>query len=85
MRLGIGPAEPAIDGVTGAEDRSCLIHVVTRLMRHADSNVTLEHYAHILGDAERVASEKFSQRIGQQITQLESDSEMELDSVCKTA
>lgn len=36
------------------------IHVVTRLMRHADSNVTLEHYAHILGDAERVASEKFS-------------------------
>ncbi len=36
------------------------IHVVTRLMRHADSNVTLEHYAHIVGDAERVASEKFS-------------------------
>jgi len=61
------------------------IHVVTRLMRHADSNVTLEHYAHILGDAERVASEKFSQRIGQQITQLESDSEMESASVGKTA
>jgi integrase len=40
------------------------IHVVTRLMRHADSNVTLEHYAHIVGDAERVASEKFFQRIG---------------------
>ena len=53
------------------------IHVVTRLMRHADSNVTLEHYAHIVGDAERVASEKFSQRIGQKITQLESDSVME--------
>lgn len=50
------------------------IHVVTRLMRHADSNVTLEHYAHIIGDAERVASEKFSQRIGQNITQLESTS-----------
>ncbi len=47
------------------------IHVVTRLMRHADSNVTLEHYAHIVGDAERVASEKFSQRIAQNITQLE--------------
>jgi integrase len=27
------------------------IHVVTRLMRHADSNVTLEHHAHIVGDA----------------------------------
>jgi integrase len=50
------------------------IQVVTRLMRHADSNVTLEHYAHIVGDAERVASEKFSQRIGQNITQLESTS-----------
>lgn len=37
------------------------IHVVTRLMRHADSNVTLEHYAHIIGDAERIASEKLSE------------------------
>jgi intergrase/recombinase len=36
------------------------IHVVTRLMRHADSKVTLEHYAHIVGDAERLASEKLS-------------------------
>jgi integrase len=53
------------------------IHVVTRLMRHADSNVTLEHYAHIVGDAERVASEKFSQRIGRNITQLELDSKLE--------
>src|SRR5882762_1769847 len=25
MRLGIGPAEPAIDRVTGAEDRGCLL------------------------------------------------------------
>lgn len=52
------------------------IHVVTRLMRHADSNVTLEHYAHIVGDAERRASEKFSERIGSQLestTQLESN------------
>jgi integrase len=61
------------------------IHVVTRLMRHADSNVTLEHYAHIVGDAERIASEKFSQRIGQNITQLESDSELESTSSVKTA
>jgi hypothetical protein len=36
------------------------IHVVTRLMRHADSNVTLEHYAHIVGDAERIASPRSS-------------------------
>ena len=61
------------------------IHVVTRFMRHADSNVTLEHYAHIVGDAERVASEKFSQRIGQNIAQLESDSELESTSSVKTA
>jgi hypothetical protein len=46
-------------------------------MRHADSNVTLEDYAHIVGDAERAASEKFSQRIGQNLTQLESDPELE--------
>lgn len=61
------------------------IHVVTRLMRHADSKVTLEHYAHIVGDAERVASEKFSQRIGQNITQLESDTELESNSAVKSA
>ena len=61
------------------------IHVVTRLMRHADSNVTLEHYAHILGDAERIASEKFSQRIGQKVTQLESDSKLESTPAVKTA
>ena len=61
------------------------IHVVTRLMRHADSNVTLDRYAHIVGDAERVASEKFSQRIGKNITQLESDSELESTSEVKTA
>jgi len=54
-------------------------------MRHADSKVTLEHYAHIVGDAERLASEKFSQRIGQNITQLESDLELESPSAVKTA
>jgi hypothetical protein len=54
-------------------------------MRHADANVTLEHYAHIVGDAERVASEKFSRRIGQNIAQLESDPELEPTSSVKTA
>jgi integrase len=52
------------------------IHVVARLARHADSNGTLDHYAHIVGDAERVVSEKFSQRIGQNLTQLESTPEL---------
>ncbi len=61
------------------------IHVVTKLMRHADSKVTLEHYAHIVGDAERVASEKFSQRIGQNISQLDSDCELDSTSATKTA
>jgi hypothetical protein len=46
--------------------------------------VTLEHYAHIVGDAERVASEKFSQRIGLNVDQLESDSELESTSAAKT-
>jgi hypothetical protein len=45
--------------------------------RHADSKVTLEHYAHVIGDAERVASEKFSQRIGRNINELESDPQLE--------
>jgi hypothetical protein len=63
------------------------IHVVTRLMRRADSKVTLEHYAHVIGDAERVAFKKFSQRIGRNINELESDpqleSEPQLESNCK--
>ena len=50
------------------------IHVVTRLMRHGDSKVTLDHYAHIIGNAERVASERLSSKIE---AQLESDLEME--------
>jgi integrase len=61
------------------------IHVVTRMMRHGDSKVTLDHYAHVIGETERFASEKFSQRIGQNITQLESDSNLESVSVVKTA
>ena len=43
------------------------IHLVTRMMRHADSKVTLDHYAHVIGDAERAALEKLSQRIGSQL------------------
>jgi integrase len=50
------------------------IHVVTRLMRHGDSKVTLDHYAHIIGNAERVASERLSSKIG---AQLESGPELE--------
>jgi integrase len=57
------------------------IHVVTRMMRHGDSQVTLNHYAHIIGSAERVASEDLSRKIA---TQLESEPEMESTAV-KTA
>ena len=57
------------------------IHVVTRMMRHGDSQVTLNHYAHIVGDAERVASERLSTKIG---AQLESGPELESVSI-KTA
>ena len=52
------------------------IHVVTRMMRHGDSKVTLNHYAHIVGDAERVASERLSTKIGAQL-----ESEPDLESV----
>jgi site-specific recombinase XerD len=43
------------------------IHIVTKMMRHSDSKVTLDHYAHIVGDAERVASERLSTKIGAQL------------------
>lgn len=58
------------------------IHLVTKLMRHGDPHVTLAHYAHIIGDAERAASEKLSQRIG---AQLEPDLQLEPTSTGKTA
>ena len=63
------------------------IHVVTRMMRHGDSKVTLEHYAHIVGNAERVASERLSSKIEAQLepeVQLESSSILESTKV-KTA
>ena len=43
------------------------IHIVTRLMRHGDSKVTLDHYAHVVGAAERAASERLSRKIGLQL------------------
>ena len=58
------------------------IHLVTRMMRHGDAKVTLNHYAHVVADAERAASEKLSQRIG---SQLESGPELESVSPAKTA
>ena len=51
------------------------------VMRHGDPHVTLAHYAHVIVDAERVASEKFSQRIG---AQLEPNLELEPVSPAKT-
>lgn len=58
------------------------IHLVTRMMRHGDPHVTLAHYAHVLPDAERAASERLSQRIG---SQLEPIPELEPVSPAKTA
>jgi integrase len=60
------------------------IHIVTKLMRHGDSRVTLEHYSHIISNADREESEKLSRRIGQNMAQLESESELESTTV-KTA
>jgi integrase len=58
------------------------IHLVTRMMRHGDAKVTLNHYAYVVADAERAASEKLSRRIG---AQLESDPELESISPVKSA
>jgi len=46
-------------------------------MRHGDSKVTLDHYVHVIGDAERVASERFSRKIGPNLTQMESEPQLE--------
>ena len=43
----------------------------------------MDDYAHVIGETERVASEKFSQRIGQNIAQLESDAELQSTSAVK--
>jgi hypothetical protein len=44
-------------------------------MRYGDSKVTVDHYAHVVGSAERAAAERLSQKIG---LQLEPNSELEL-------
>jgi len=54
------------------------IHIVTRLMRHGDLKVTLDHYAHVVGAAERAASGRRSQKIGLQL-----EPNFELESVFK--
>jgi hypothetical protein len=43
-------------------------------MRRGDPKVTLEHYAHIVSNADKEESEKLSRRIGQNLAQLESES-----------
>lgn len=53
------------------------INVVTRLMRHSDAKTTLRNYAHLVHDSDRVASEKFSKKLGQNLLQLEPTPEME--------
>src|SRR6202140_5726764 len=45
MRLGIGPAEPAIDGVTGAKDRGSLL--IGNLVRNQVGGVGI--HQHVLG------------------------------------
>jgi integrase len=58
---------------TGMLESGTPIHIVTRAMRHGDSKVTLNHYAHVSSDADRIETEKWSQKIGQNLAQLESD------------
>ncbi len=60
------------------------IHIVTRVMRQGDPKVTLDHYAHIVGDAERKATETFSRRLEQNLAQLESGYELESESPQRT-
>lgn len=62
---------------TGLLESRTPIHIVTKLMRHGDSRVTLNHYAHVVSDVDRKESEKLSLKIEQNIAQLESDSELE--------
>ena len=49
--------------------------VVQRQLRHSDARVTLEHYSHVVGDAQRFAVNGLATLIEQQIqSQLESNS-----------
>ena len=58
-------------------DAGIPVNVVSRLMRHSDSTITLNSYAHSVRDSERVASEQLSKKIGQKLVQLESTHELE--------
>jgi integrase len=84
-RLGISTPKGAHIGVhcfrhgvtTSLLESGTPIHIVTKLMRHGDPQVTLGHYAHIVSGADREESEKLSRRIGQNLGQLESGRELE--------
>jgi integrase len=59
------------------------VNIVTRLMRHSDSKITLNNYGKILRNEERLAAERWAERFE---AQLESDAEMESQipqGVCK--
>jgi len=58
-------------------DAGIPVNVVSRLMRHSDSTITLNSYAHSVRDSERVASEQLSKKIEQKLVQLESTHELE--------
>jgi len=62
-------------------DAGIPVNVVSRLMRHSNSTITLNSYAHSVRDSERVASEKHSKKIEEKLVQLESTPEMESTSV----
>ena len=62
-------------------DAGIPVNVVSRLMRHSHSTITLNSYAHSVRDSERVASEKHSKKIEEKLVQLESTPEMESTSV----
>lgn len=64
-------------------DAGIPVNVVSRLMRHSDSTITLNSYAHSVRDSERVASEKHSKKIEERLVELESTPEME-STVVKT-
>jgi integrase len=92
VRLGITTPKGAHIGVhcfrhgvtTSLLESGTPIHIVTKLMRHGDPKVTLEHYAHIVSNADKREFEKLSRRIGENMAQLESESQLESTPV-KTA
>lgn len=53
--------------------------VVQRQMRHSDVRVTLTHYSHVIGDAQRVAAANLANRIEGYVQQAELESRPELE------